>query len=161
MFDLSQKDSRTDRERYLEDELASVREQQEREQERRDQDRRTRERERREEREHTMRQATDWPDALNKQRVLCQREVNGGGDEEIGNFFANTVAACETAIKIWREVLASKQGEIESIEKQISAVRESIRLEVSNKLVAADERNEFAQVAYQIRDDELSNFLDW
>jgi hypothetical protein len=161
MFALYKKDTRTDNERYLQDELDRVREQQEREEHRRDQERKDRESARREEREYASRQADDWPDALQKQIHLCNREVFDGVEEEVGNFFGNTVAACEKAVEIWREVEASKQAQIDDLQRQIVAIQDSIRTEVADKLDAADQRREFAQVAQQIRDDQLGQFLDW
>jgi len=161
MFTTYKKDTRTDNERYLQDELDRVREQQEREERRRDQERKERERARREEREYASRQADDWPDALQKQIYLCNREVIDGGDEEVGNFFGNTVVACEKALEIWHEVEASKQTQIDDLQQQIATIQDSIRTEVADKLDAADQRREFAQVAQQIRDDGLGQFLDW
>jgi hypothetical protein len=160
MYVLSQKDTRTDRERYLEDELASEREQREREYENKEQARKRREHEYRAEQEHEMRQANDWLDALNKQIILCQREISDGEEDEnfivskCNLFFQNTADACRTAQKLWREVEASKRGEI-------SAIRESIRLEVADKLKAADERTEFDTLQIQLRNNELESFLDW
>jgi hypothetical protein len=141
--------------------LDRVREQQEREEHRRDQERKDRESARREEREYANRKADNWPDALQKQTCLCNREVTDGGDEEVGNFFGNTVIACEKALEIWHEVEASKQAQIDDLQRQIVAIQDSIRTEVADKLDAADQRREFAQVAQQIRDDQLGQFLDW
>jgi len=161
MFALYKKDTRTDNERYLQDELDRAREQQEREERRRDQDRKERELARREDREYASHQADDWPEALQKQIYLCNREVADGGDDEVGNFFGNTVAACEKALEIWREVEASKQTEIDELQQRIAAIQDGIRTEVADKLQVADARHEFESVAQQIRDDQLSKFLDW
>jgi len=158
---LGQKDSRTPNERILQDEIDTLREQQEREYRHREQEAKDRRAARHEEYEYLSHQANDWPDALNKQIVLCRREVNDGGDEEIGNFFGNTILACEKALDIWQFVEAGKQAEIKKLEDKISEIKYSIREEVAKQLEASDSRSEFAQVANQIRDDQLASFLDW
>jgi hypothetical protein len=161
MFTLYQKDTRTDRERYLEDELDREREQQQCKDDRREQERKAREETRHQEWDYEYRQASDWPDALEKQIYLCSREVREGEDETVDNFFGNTVAACEKALELWPEVASSKQAEIEELEKKIAAIRDDIRLEVAEKLTAFDPRREFAQLAAQIHDNLLEGFLDW
>ena len=160
MFTLYQKDTRTDRERYLEDELERERDQQRREDDRREQERKARAETSSQEWEYEYRQASNWPEALEKQKCLCANEA-GDGDESVGNYFGNTVAACEKAIELWPSVAASKQAEIDELEKKIAAIRDSIRIEVAEKLIASDPRREFAQLAAQIRDDLLEGFLDW
>lgn len=161
MFAHYKKDTRTDNERYLQDELDSLRDEQRRDIERRDREREERMRERREEMAYASRQADNWPEALQKQIHLCSQEVADGGDDEVGNFFGNTVVACEKALEIWHGVEASKQAQIDDLQQQIAAIQDSIRTEVADKLDAADQRREFAQVAQQIRNDGLGRFLDW
>ena len=155
------KDKRTDRERYLEDEVERYQDAEERGRLAREDERKQCQRNRQEEHEDELRRADDWPDALNKQIVLCRREVNDGGDEEIGGFFGNTILACEKALDIWQFVEAGKQTEIKALEEKISEIQDSIRGEVAKQLEESDSRREFAQVADQIREDELGRFLDW
>lgn len=160
---LEQKDTRTDHERYLEGELDALREQQEHDERQRDQDRKQRKVARREEYEYSMRQADDWPDALGRQVHLCRREVVsiGADTPPEEDYFEQIAQACERALVIWREVEASQEAAIEKLEEQIASIRENIRLEVADKLEAADPHREFSHVAAQLRNDELKSFLDW
>jgi hypothetical protein len=159
MFALYSKDTRTDRERYLEDEL-------EREHEA------TRERDRREEKaceqrrsdmqeqwRYEERQADDWPVAFQKQAYLCWREHNQFPDDD--PFFKETALANEKALEIWRDVSASKQAELEELQKRIDAVWDAIRLEVAGKLIESNDRKEWQYVASALRDNELAGYLDW
>jgi hypothetical protein len=158
---ITTRETRTERERYLEDELQSFHEQQERESRDRQQEIDESDRLRQVKHMYEMREASDWPDALNKQICLCRQEVSNGGDEDIGNFFANNVAACEKAQEFWREIEASKHAIIEVFEQQIAALYETIRSEVADRLEGSDPRREFSDLASALRANQLSNFLDW
>jgi molybdopterin converting factor small subunit len=145
----------------LQYEVDRLREERERDDARRERERKESEREMREKREYALREAYDWMDALGKQIILCQRECNDGYDEETGRFFGNTIDACKKAQEIWREVEGENQAAIDELEAKIAELKDSIRTETADRLEAADARNEFAQVAEQIRNDDLNTFLDW
>jgi hypothetical protein len=151
----------TEREKYLESELNKYHARDQREQERRTQEYHRQEQERREQREHEMRQADDWPEALRKQIYLCRREdkLNPPADNK-DKFFERMAHACQRALKIWREVEASKLAEIEELEQRLEQVHESIQLEVAEKLEAS-ELKEWHNVADSLRNSDPSNFLDW
>jgi len=163
MFPLYRKDDRTDRERYLEEELERARSDEEKRQERADQEREERRRELKEQWTYEERQADSWPEALRKQAILCWREHNQYPPDPDDNdhFFEYTALANEKALEIWREVSKRKQVELDALQKQIEAVGDAIRNEVADKLIAADERKEFKYVASAIEDDELAGYLDW
>ena len=61
---------------------------------------------------------------------------------------------------IWNYEERQADTQTEAFEK-IEAVWDAIRNEVADKLIAADERNEFKHVASAIRDNELASYLDW
>lgn len=160
MYALYGKDNRTPRERILEDELDSYREAESRRMDEEIRKRREQQRERHEEYEEQMRTASDWPEALQKNITLCQREC--AGDNESGQEFWNAnIAACETAIALWDDVEKSKQGEIEELERRLAAVRDSIKTEVADRLEKSDARREFKDVATALRDSTPSEFLYW
>lgn len=154
-------EKKTDRERFLEDELErerqSAREAEEREYEARERSRK----ERRAEYEQEQRSASSWPEALQKQAWLCQREINQydtpemkGYFEPEDGYFANLVKANEAALKIWHKIAAARQAEID-------AIWNSIRNQVADELEAESDRSEYKQTAQALRDDELENYLDW
>jgi hypothetical protein len=158
------KDTRTAAERDLQDELDQMREMEEQRIQRERRECVRRREEERQEREYEMRTAVDWPDALYKHMALCQREINDGGDEEIDNFFANSLESAKVALEIWRDVSAEKQPEIDALEAQITAIIDSIRHQVADRLLTSDHRHEFAMLAQQmhdLQDSEVSSFLDW
>ena len=167
MFTAYRNDTRTERERQLENDIDDLREQQRRDEDRRYQEKEDHRRERQQQYEQSYRNANDWPEALQKQAGLCQREVfeSEGEEDFIGSscnaFWVNTVEACNKAQEIWRVVETRKQSEIELLEKQLAKLRDSIRLETADKLEASDPRNEFASVAGSLRDDDIYNFLNW
>jgi len=163
MFPYYKKDDRTDRERYLEDELECECQERVREHERRDQEREERRRELAAQWSYEERRADTWTEVFQKQANLCWREHNQYPPDPDDNdrFFENTALANEKALEIWREVSKSKQVELDTLQKQIEAVWDAVRNEVADKLIAADERKEFKYVASAIRDDQLAGYLDW
>lgn len=159
-----QKDDRTERERYLEDELEREREAMRERDQREEKAREERRKEARERYEYDFRQADSWPEAFQKQATLCWREHNQfppESEDDIEHFFERSALANEKALEIWREVSASKEAELEELQKQIDAVHESIRMEVADRLEQAAEWSEFKQTASAIRDDQLAGYLDW
>jgi hypothetical protein len=161
MFNYYRKDDRTDRERYLEEELERTRYEEEKRQERADREREERRRELQEQWRYEERQADSWPEAFQKQAMLCWREHNQYPDDLNDHFFEYSAQANEKALEIWKEVSISKQGELDMLQKQIEAVRDAIRNEVADKLIASSEHKEYRGVAEAIRDDALANYLDW
>lgn len=157
MFSTYHKDERTDKERYLEDELQREREQRHDEEEREQRAREVRAKEQREEREYTVRHPDSWPEAFQNQASLCWHEHNmfpEQNEEPDGDYFKVTAEANEAALKIWREVYAEKQ-------KLIAEIQNSVRAEVADKLEAVSARNEYKFVASAIRDDSLDGYCDW
>lgn len=164
MFPLYGKDNRTDHERYLEDELEHEREQSRREQERKEEARQQRQEEYRERREREARSANSWPEAFEKQASLCWREFNSWPNDVAGvedSYFEKLAQANEKALEIWREVSASKQAELDELQKQIEAVWDAVRNEVADKLIAANDHSTYKATAEAIRDDQLDGYLDW
>lgn len=161
MISLYSKDVRTDRERYLEDELERERdaacEHDRREVEAREQ----RSREKQEQWRYEERHADSWPEAFQKQANLCWREQNQFPDDD--PYFKEIALANEKALEIWCEVSASvsKQAELEELQKKIDAVWDTVRLEVADKLIESNDRKEWQSVASAIREDKLAGYLDW
>lgn len=165
MFSYYSKDNRTDRERYLEDELERERESQ-RERDRIEDERREQSRREREEmRQYEERQADSWPEAFQKQARLCWREHNlfpeDENMDEFDHYFKYMAQANEKALEIWLEVEAGKKAQITELQKQIEAVRDSIRDEVADKLIAVNDGAAYQQTAEAIRADDLERYLDW
>jgi hypothetical protein len=159
MFPSYRNDDRTEREKQLEWELERAREDEERRQERAKLEREEKRREREEMWRYEERQADSWEEAFRKQARLCWREHNKYPEEN--DYFEFTARANEKALEIWREVSEGKKAELDALQQQIEAVWDAVRNEVADKLVAADERNEYRYVASAIRDDELAGYLDW
>ncbi len=168
MFPYYRSDDRTNRERDLENELEDVRRADEERREREDRAREERRREQEEQWRYEERQADSWPEAFSKQARLCWREHNAFPEQNsaitgdpFDDYFKNTAQANEKALEIWREVEASRQPQIDELQKQIAAIQASIRLEVADKLEAISDRHEYKGTAQLIRDDELERYLDW
>lgn len=111
--------------------------------------------------ESNVRHADNWPEAFRTQQLLCRRELSNGEDLDSDKFFTNTANACEKALEIWGAVTATKQGAITDLEKQLAILHDSIRREVADRLEAENPSREFAEVASQIRADQVDLFLDW
>jgi len=156
----SYQDNRTDNEKYLEEQLERERNERNQERERQDREREQRREEWRERYEYDYRHPSDWATALQTQANLCWREHNQFPDD--GDlFFKNCAEANEKALEIWNEVQANRSGELAELEKQMEAIRESIRNEIADKLTVADPRKEFIQTAEAIRNDSLEGYCDW
>ena len=162
--------TRTDHERYLEDELARHQEADERRQREEDERREERRRDFRERLWEAEHSADSWPEALRKQIHLCNREVancaeelHGEPDEMvagINSFFANSAKAAHDALELWHTVEAGKQAEIEALEAALESLRDSIRLEVADKLDAHG-GSEWASTAAALRESSPSEFINW
>ena len=160
------KDTRTDHERYLEDELARHQAADERRQREEDERREERRRDLHERIQEAERSADTWPEALRKQVHLCNREVAAGEEDlrgqpdEIDSFFANSAKAAEDALALWAKVEDSKQDEIDAAEQALEALRDSIRLEVADKLDAHG-GSEWASTAAALRESSPAEFINW
>lgn len=162
--------NKTDHERYLEDEVRRLEEEREREREEHEQARRERMREMRERSEANMRTAHTWPEALQKQAYLFQREAadwpEGDADFPIepDDYFGPGAKACERALEIWQDVAAGKEEQIKHLEAAIQAIKDSIRIEVAGKLESESDVAGWQHVAVALReydDDSVSAWLDW
>ena len=151
--------------RYLEDELARVREDEQRRIDEAERQREERMRGYREQAERYNRTASTWPGALRRQADLFRREVYEDS-EYPDDFFGPGADACERALVIWKEVEAAKIEAIAELERQIQAIKDSIRLEVAERLEAESEghRRGWKNVAgaiAQIDEEDVSAWLDW
>jgi hypothetical protein len=161
MFAMYSKDDRTDRERYLEDELERERDAALERDRIEDERREARQREREESWRWEERHAESWPEAFQKQAALCWREHNMFPEQnDDDTFFKDSAEANEKALEIWREVEASKQEKLKELQRQIDAVQDEIRNEVADKLEAVSNAIAYRGTAQSIRDDDL-NYLDW
>lgn len=163
MYPLYGRDNRTDHERYLEDELEREREQSRREQQRNEEALQQRQEEYRERWEREARSADSWPEAFRKNASLLWREYNQypDDDDKDDGFFKKSAQANEKALEIWTEVSASKQAELDELQKQIDSVWDAVRNEVADKLIAAGDHFTYISTAEAIRDDQLAGYLDW
>lgn len=160
MFSFNRRDERTDHERYLEDELEREREDRRREEERQEEQREQRKKEREEQWRYEERRADSWPEAFQKQAYLCWREQNQFPDDT-DKYFERSAQANEKALEIWKEVAASRQAQLDELQKQIEVVWDSIRNEVADRLIAVNDCNEYAGTANAIRENALKGYLDW
>jgi len=161
MFSYYGKDERTDNERYLQEELERERESQ-RERDRIEEERReARRKEFQEMRRYEERQADSWPEAFQKQAMLCWREYNQYPDPDDDPFFKKNAEANEKALELWHAVATSKRAQLDELQKQIDAVWDAVRNEVADQLEQADDHYVYKSTAEAIRDDQLSGYLDW
>ncbi len=157
------KDTRTERERHLEDELESLRHRQQQEQERAYRERETRRREINHLYETNLRSADTWPEALARQAYLCERESRY--DDPPIDFFAESVAACNYALQIWPDAEAKVSAEIEELESRIQQLRDSVRHSVGT-LVSQHENGQsdgWKDVANTLSDPDadIEAWLNW
>ena len=155
------KDDRTEREKQLEWELERAREDEDRRREHAEQEREERRREQRERWRYEERQADNWPEAFQKQAMLCWLEHRRYPDDLDYHYFEYTAQANEKALEIWRLVAASKQAELDELQRHIDAVWDTVRNEVAEKLIESSEKREFRMVAEILRDNQLAGYLDW
>jgi len=156
-------DERTDRERYLENELQREREAQEclRQEQRERQE--AREQEQRREYEESKRTASDWPEALRKQRHLYQCEVNQfTDDDEPDDFFGPGAQACVRALELWAEEKQRREAAIAALQSQITALRAEVSQAVGDRLASECDAQGWLEVARALRSDEdPSDWLQW
>lgn len=161
---MSRTDDRTDRERYLEDELENIRYQEQQRQEREYQEREERRRQWQRETEERHRQADTWHEALQKQAYLCRREANIYPDDEVNDFFVGSADACDFALEIWPQHEAAVAAEIRQLEDRIAHLRDSVRFTVA---AAVAERSQdcagWEDVASTLADPDadIDNWLNW
>lgn len=155
----------TDNERYLQDEVDRLQEEQRRGRERREQEREERMREYRAESERNSRSANSWREAIQKQVYLMNREVDQWDTPEMGgdNYFRDSRDCCKRGLEIWTQIEAGVQPEIEVLEAKIKAIKEGIRQTVSDLLlIEADGRPGWKSTASAIGDEEdFNRWLDW
>lgn len=156
------RDTRTPRERELQEELDRLRYEEEQRREQEEQNREERDRQRKRRYEEEYRTAASWPEALSKNAYLFQQEQDNFPGQPDDTFFGDGAAACRRGLEIWREVEASKKAEIEALQKQIEAIREGVKAEVSEKLEAeANGRSGWSSVAGAIVTEDPTNWLNW
>lgn len=140
------------------------REQEERDRREREERRQRREEERREHYEYNRRHADSWPEALQKQMYLFREEASQWPEDDPDfpdDYFAPGADACERALVIWNEVEATKQAEIAELQRQIEAIKESIRGEVADRLEVENDTQGWKHVASAIREEDYNNWLWW
>jgi hypothetical protein len=173
MFSNYSKDERTDRERYLEDELErerdAARERERIEDERREQ----RQREREEMRAYEARQADTWPEALRKDLNLLRREIDPEYEASDGDwFFTDAAAATERALEIWDEHEKAHYARIEELHRLIEQEKEAIKQGVASQLeketplrtIKGEEKQNYGwnTIVQSLRDfDDPSELLNW
>lgn len=89
--------------------------------------------------ENYRRSASDWREALQKQATLYEREAQRFLEinEKTGvDSFAVSSIACVRACEIWDELAALHQLEIAELSARIKQIRDSIRVEVAQRLRA-------------------------
>lgn len=162
---------KTDRELYLENELERYRRDEEERYERQEVERQERRRQQKESWEVANRTASTWPEALRKQAYLFEREANEWPPNdpdfpcEPDDLFGPGAAACKYALSIWDEVAASKRDAIEALEAQIKTIKDSVRIEVADKVESQGNNvagwKQVAQALREHSENELSAWLNW
>lgn len=159
------RDNRTQEERYLQDEVDRLREEQRQDREQRQQEREERLREYRAQGERNLRSANGWREAIQKQVYLMDREANQWDTPEMGgdNYFRDSRDACKRALEIWPEVEAEIAPEIAELEARLEALRDGIRHKVSQRLMdEANNRSGWRLTASAIGNEEdYDRWLDW
>lgn len=149
------------------DEAARLREDRDREideqQRKRDLDRR----ERMAQYEEHYRQATNWPEALQKQERLLAKEVHLEIDDDPDetHFFSTSRDACALARSMWVEEAAKVAPQLAELQRQIAAIQDEIRNSVADRLEAASTTVGARNVASAMREyntpEDLSEWLNW
>jgi hypothetical protein len=113
--------------------------------------------------EFELRTATDWPEALRKQRDLFQREAREESpDDPIDEqYFTVGVQVVDKAIEIWRTINTERQDEIGELEQRLMEVQNEIRLEVAQRLEQSGTHSQYRNIADGIRINSPEEFLDW
>lgn len=161
------REPKTEREEYLESELERYQEQERRDYEERERQREIRLQERKEAHEWEMRSAFDWPEALEKQALLFQREANLWLDDEDDDprfkddYFGPGAEACRFALKVWQEIEAESQAEIDALLAQIDAIKEKIKNQVADRVEEENSESGWRHVASAIRTEDPGAWLQW
>lgn len=126
---------------------------------------------RREAYEWSMRQADTWPEALEKQASLMGSEAYLDDPEgeygEFDTYFRDGGAACRRALEVWREEEQAIAPEIEALQRQITALRDGVRLKVAAQVrEEGNGRDGWLHVAgaleeYEEHPGALSAWLNW
>jgi hypothetical protein len=124
-------------------------------------DRRRRADERREEARHRERQAESFPEALNQQGYLLEREMNSAGsDETTDAFWKKSIALNDDAKRIYGRESAKARKKIKTLQAKIEQIDRTARERAAAELVrkhgsAADD------YAKALRSNNPSHILDW
>jgi len=155
--------TKTDRERYLEDELFRYQEAESQRNEDATERSRRRVQESKAEYEQHLRTATSWREALHNQAILLDREAETDGDlDENDTFFIDGAEACRRALKLWTAVEATRQAEIDALTAKLAAIQEEIRQEVAVQLALENTRRGWTMVADALHtEDDYNHWLDW
>lgn len=162
----SRRETRSDREIYLEGELDRYRAEEERRERERVEEREERRREFQERLSQERRSADSWPDALSKQSALFWGEYryNPDPDEtEDTDYFAQGAKACAAALELWQQEADKRQPEIDRHRAAIAALERDIRHMVALRLERQRQTSGWQQVVTALRDDSLdpSDWLNW
>jgi mannose-6-phosphate isomerase-like protein (cupin superfamily) len=152
----------TQNERALQDEVDRLRGEKERTEERVRSEVQERRRVQGEEYEAELHTATNWHEALIKQRALFRREAKEEiHDDDPDHYFTVGVQAIDKALEIWNTVNAERQDEISEIKQRLVRIENEIRLEVAHRLEQAGNHAQYHDVAFGIRENDIDSFLIW
>ncbi len=144
--------------RYYRERAAELEEDNRRQQERYCEEQARARRARIEDHARACRSAETWPEALRKQAGLCRRE-----ETEEDDYFAEVVAACETASALWAAAEMEVSPVIAELQRQIDDLKAQIARTVAVRLCEADPSsaaNEIAQLMLD-PDTDLDEWLNW
>lgn len=151
---------------YYRQQYEDLHQQLEQEREREYQEQQRRIQDRRDAYEWSLRQASTWLEALEHQALLADREVypEDGPDD----YFANLRDACRFALTVWREEEEKVAAQMAELERQIAALRDSVRVAVADRVEAhaTPHPDAWRGLANSLRDtpeeaNELSAWLNW
>lgn len=164
---------KSDRERWLEQDLESARQQLEDSRRQEEEARKARMQEYRERAEKERRTAETWPEALQKQEYLFRQEVGYQRkfereydlEHEYDDYFEPGADACAKALEYWKEEAEKVQDEIEALEQKITELRTGIAHKVADRL---DEHKDMPDGWYhtagslrEYTEDNLGDWLCW
>jgi len=163
--------TKTDREEYLEYELERERNDRRLAEEHERDLANQREKERRYKAERSYRQASTWPEALDKQASLMCREYNQYPEEpKEEDMFWTGAEACKRALAIWPEEAGKVEKEIEQLLERVEKLRQGVVEAVGIRLEAewtgqdaGSGRAGWMGIAVSLKDPEtdLDSWLDW
>jgi hypothetical protein len=159
MFPYYRNNDKTDHERYLENEIERLEEEHRRDWDRQEKQREQRHQELEEQWESNARTADSWPEAFQKQSALCWREHNTFPEPD--DYFEEAARANEKALEIWNTIVNNRKEELDKLQKQLDAYWDSVRSEVADELEKCSDRSEYKTTARVIRDNSLSEYLNW